>query len=120
MNRKQILTLLIVLIILAALVYLQVREWRKFDWETFKENTADISWVQILAGVLLIHCADFLRAIRWKIFLRPTSPQVSWKSLVAPQFVGFAGLALLGRPGELVRPYVIAKRTNTTFAAQIA
>jgi hypothetical protein len=120
MKPRHFLTLLIVLLVLAALVYLQVKEWRKFDWGTFKENTANISWLQILAGVALIHLADFTRAIRWKIFLRPTSPQISWKSLVAPQFVGFAGLALLGRPGELIRPYLISVRANTTFSSQLA
>ena len=107
-------------LVLGALVYLQVREWRKFDWATFKENTADIDLLQIVAGVVLIHAADFFRAIRWKIFLRPTRPNTSWKSLVAPQYVGFAGLALLGRPGELIRPYLVALRANTTVPAQIA
>lgn len=120
MKRRHVLTLLIVMLVLGALVYLQIKEWRKFDWGTFKENTADINLLQILAGVALIHLADFLRAIRWKIFLRPTNPQISWKSLVAPQFVGFAGLALLGRPGELIRPYAISVRAKTTFSSQLA
>lgn len=120
MKRKHYATLLIVVLVLAALIYLQIKEWRKFDWGTFKENTADINLLQILLGVLLIHLADFLRAIRWKIFLRPTCPQISWKRLVAPQYVGFAGLALLGRPGELIRPYLIAKRANTSVPSQIA
>ena len=120
MKRRHYFTLLIVVLVLGSLVYLQVREWRRFDWATFRENTADINWLQILLGVVLIHLADFLRAIRWKIFLRPTSPQTPWKTLIAPQFVGFAGLALLGRPGELVRPYLISKRANTSVAPQIA
>jgi uncharacterized protein (TIRG00374 family) len=29
-------------------------------------------------------------------------------------------LALLGRPGELIRPYLIARRTNLTFSSQMA
>ena len=120
MKRRHYLTLLIVVVVLGALVYLQIREWRKFDWGTFKENTADINWFQILAGVILIHLADFLRAIRWKIFLRPTNPQTPWKTLVAPQFIGFAGLALLGRPGELIRPYLISLRAKTPFSHQLA
>jgi uncharacterized protein (TIRG00374 family) len=121
MNRKkQVLTILVVFVILAALVYLQVREWRRFDWEKFKAGTSNINWWGILLGVVFVHFADFLRAIRWKIFLRPTRPNVPWISLIAPQFVGFAGLALLGRPGELIRPYLLAKRSGTTVPAQIA
>ena len=34
--------------------------------------------------------------------------------------IGFTGLALLGRPGELIRPYLIARRENLTFASQVA
>jgi uncharacterized protein (TIRG00374 family) len=119
-RRKQILTLLIILVVLAALVFLQVREWQRFDWEKFKEGTEGISLPGILVGIAFIHLADFLRAVRWKIFLRPTRPDVNWTSLIAPQFVGFAGLAILGRPGELVRPYLLAKRSDTTLSAQIA
>ncbi len=117
---KQIITLLIIVLVLAGLVYLQVREWRKFDWQKFKDGTEGISLIRILIGIAFIHLADFLRAIRWKIFLRPTRPNVPWTSLIAPQFVGFAGLAILGRPGELVRPYLLAKRSDTTVSSQIA
>src|SRR4051795_6840989 len=111
-RRKQIITLIIVFFILAALVYLQVREWRKFDWATLRQYATELNWWMVLQGVILVHLADFMRAIRWKIFLRPTRPDVNWKSLIASQYVGFAGLALLGRPGELVRPYLIALKTN--------
>lgn len=120
MNRKHLLTLLIVLLVLGALVYLQVREWRKFDWATFKENTDNLDWLQIVAGIVLIHLADFFRAVRWKIFLRPTKPETPWTTLIAPQFVGFAGLALLGRPGELIRPYLLSLRAKSTFSSQLA
>ncbi len=119
-RRKQIITLLIVFFVLVALVYLQVREWRKFDWATLRLYATELNWWLVLQGVILVHLADFTRAIRWKIFLRPTRPDVNWKSLIAPQFVGFAGLALLGRPGELVRPYLIAMKTNETFHSQMA
>ena len=33
--------------------------------------------------------------------------------------IGFTGLALLGRPGELIRPYLIARHTNLSFASQV-
>ncbi len=119
-RRKQIITLLVIFLILAALVYLQVREWRKFDWKALHVYATELNWWQVLLGVVLVHMADFFRASRWKIFLRPTHPEVDWKGLIAPQYVGFAGLALLGRPGELVRPYLIAHRVKDTLASQMA
>ena len=106
--------------VLGVLVYFQFRTWRRFDWRKFKEGTEGIRYWKVLAAVLLIYTADFLRAIRWKIFLLPTHPRASWTGLIAPQYVGFAGLALLGRPGELVRPYLIARKEGLTMSSQMA
>jgi hypothetical protein len=46
--------------------------------------------------------------------------EVSVASVLPAQFIGFTGLALLGRPGEFSRPYLIAKRHDLTFASQLA
>src|SRR4029077_9347035 len=64
--------------------------------------------------------AYVFRAIRWKLFLRPVRPHASWLELVPPTLIGFTGLALLGRPGEFIRPYLIARRTNLPISSQIA
>ena len=34
--------------------------------------------------------------------------------------IGFAGLALLGRPGEFIRPYLISRKVNLSMASQLA
>ena len=120
MNRKRVLTIVVVTLVLAGLIYLQIRAWRRFDWAKFAEGSEGINWLRVLYGILLIHLADALRAVRWKIFLRPTRPRASWLSLVAPQYVGFAGLALLGRPGEFIRPYIIARKYDLSFPSQVA
>jgi glycosyltransferase 2 family protein len=120
MSRKRALVLLVVILVLAGLVYLQVHEWRRFDWDKFLEGSYGLNYWRILLGILFVYAADFLRAVRWKIFLRPTLPKASWTGLISPQYVGFAGLALLGRPGELIRPYLIARRENVTFSSQLA
>jgi hypothetical protein len=46
--------------------------------------------------------------------------EVSVAALIPPTLIGFTGLTLLGRPGELIRPYLIARRTNLTFSSQLA
>lgn len=120
MKRKQIIAIVVVVVVLGALVYLQIRTWRHFDWEKFWDGSEGINWLRVLFAVFLIYAADFLRAVRWKIFLRPSSPKANWRGLIAPQYVGFAGLALLGRPGEFIRPYLIARRENLTFGSQVA
>lgn len=120
MKRKQIIITTVVIAVLAALVYWQIRTWRRFDWEKFASGSEGINWIRVVWAVLLIYFADFLRAARWKIFLRRSSPKANWRGLIAPQYVGFAGLALLGRPGEFIRPYLIARRENLTFSSQVA
>src|SRR5215467_8307531 len=120
MKRKQIFIFLVVFVILAALVYFQIRAWRKFDWDNFKEGLEGVNYFYLFTAIVLIYIADFLRAVRWKIFMRPTCPNASWIGLIAPQYVGFTGLALLGRPGEFIRPYLIARRHNLPVSSQVA
>jgi len=120
MDKKRIVASVVVFLILAVLIYLQYRHWRTFDWPTFWSQTDRVSKVQVLYGILLIYFAYFLRALRWKILLRPVQPKASTWSLVAPTVVGFTGLALLGRAGEFIRPYLIARRTNLPFSSQLA
>jgi len=119
MNKKKLLISVLVLLALAALVYLQVRTWRKFDWEKFWNVTRGINVSYLLIGTGLIYVDYFLRAVRWKIMLRPVR-QTSAMGLVAPTMIGFTGLALLGRPGEFIRPYLIARRTNLSMSSQVA
>jgi glycosyltransferase 2 family protein len=108
-----------VFLVLVVLVYLQFRTWKNFDWALFRE-TRPRHWLHIAHGVALIYLAYVVRAIRWKIFLKPVRPDASSLSLVAPTLIGFTGLALLGRPGELSRPYLIARRHHLSVSSQIA
>jgi len=119
MKNKKYVVYAVVFLVLAVLVYLQFRTWQNFDWARFRE-TRPQKWSHILHGIGLIYLAYVVRAFRWKIFLRPVRPEASSASLVAPTIIGFTGLALLGRPGELIRPYLIARRQNLTFASQLA
>jgi uncharacterized protein (TIRG00374 family) len=108
----------VVFLVLVGLVYLQFRTWRNFDWAILLHS--HLKWRHILHGVLLIYFAYYLRAVRWKIFLRPVRKDISIWGLTPPTVIGFTGLALLGRPGELIRPYLIARHTNLSFASQVA
>ena len=118
MNKKRYVVYAVVFVVLAALVYLQFRTWRNFDWARLFQY--GLSWRHIFQGVAYIYIAYFLRAVRWKIFLRPVRKEASILGLVPPTVIGFAGLALLGRAGEMIRPYLIARRQNLPFASQIA
>jgi len=117
-NSKRYLAYAVVFLVLVLLVYLQFRTWRNFDWALLLQF--NIKWRHILHGVALIYIAYILRAVRWKIFLRPVRREASILRLVSHTLIGFTGLALLGRPGELIRPYLIARRENLSVASQVA
>ena len=119
MNKKRILVLGGVLVALCLLVYLQVRAWKTFDWAMFWNRTEHVNWLYIFYGLALTYIAYVLRAVRWRIFLKPVR-QTTTARLLAPQFVGFAALAMLGRAGEMIRPYIIAKKERLTFTSQVA
>ena len=119
MKKKHVITSAIVVAVLAALVYSQFRHWRSFDWQQFWVVSKDVNIWMVLGGVVLIYLADVLRAVRWKLFLAPTC-KTTVRRLIPSQFIGFTGLALLGRPGELVRPFLVARKENLTFSSQLA
>lgn len=119
MKKKRVLITAVVLAILAALVYLQVRTWQKFDWHRFWAATENTRKMYLLGGVALIYFDYYLRAVRWKILLRPVK-QTSAARLVAPTMIGFTALGLLGRPGEFIRPYLISRKENLGMASQLA
>ena len=120
MGRKRIVAYAVVAAILAALVYTQFRTWKDFDWPTFWAQGKQLSLRHIVQAIALIYVSFYLRALRWKIFLRPVRPETSAIALIPATLIGFTGLTLLGRPGELIRPYLIARRANLTFSSQMA
>jgi hypothetical protein len=119
MNRTRILVTLAVAAVLAVLVYLQFRAWKEFDWALMFAQARRADPLRLLAAVALIYSTYFLRALRWMIFLRPLRA-VPARRLVAPTIIGFTGLALLGRPGELIRPYLVARKEGLPLSSQIA
>ena len=119
MSKKRFLITALVLVVLAGLVYLQVRAWKKFDWHRFWVATHNTNKFYLVAGVALVYADYILRAMRWKIMLRPVC-EAKTSDLVAPTMIGFAGLALLGRPGEFIRPYLISRKVNLSMASQLA
>lgn len=118
MNKKRTLVTAVVLALLCLLVYLQVHAWKKFDWSTFWTNTEHINWSYVALSVAIIYLLYALRAVRWRIFLKPMCKTTTAR-LLAPQYIGFAALSLLGRAGEVVRPYLIAKKENLTLTSQL-
>lgn len=117
LRNKHILTFA-VLAAVVALVAMQWHFWQSFDWTTFIAAARGIEWVPLSLAIGLSLLTFPLRAWRWQIFLRPVR-DAKFRDVFSPTLIGFTGLALMGRPGELVRPYMIARRTNLSMASQM-
>ena len=99
MKNKRFFIYAVVALLLGALFYLQFRTWRNFDWEVFlAETPRGAALLHILGGISCTWVAYGMRALRWKIFLRPVKRTTSAK-LIAPTIIGFTGISLLGRLG---------------------
>ena len=123
MNKKRLFLYVLVTAVLAALFYVQFRTWRRFDWQVFFAQTRDVTRgtgpLHIFLGIAFTYLAYLMRAVRWRIFLRPVK-QTTTASLISPTFIGFTGISLLGRLGEMIRPYLIARKMDLPFSSQVA
>ena len=112
----------VVAVLVAALLLWKLRT-SNFDWATFWRACRSVDWRLLVLATLIIFSNAVMRAARWSIFLKPSTPpeqRLPWWKLVPSQFIGFAGLATLGRIGELIRPYLVSRRTGLSFSSQIA
>ena len=106
-------------VLLCLLGYLQMRTWKRFDWHVFWLTTHQVNKLYIGLAIAIVYLLVVLRALRWRIFLRPIR-ETSVSRLIAPQFIGFASVAMLGTPGDMIRPYLIARKEDLTFSSQVA
>ncbi|HXA50020.1 MAG TPA: lysylphosphatidylglycerol synthase transmembrane domain-containing protein [Candidatus Acidoferrum sp.] len=91
-----------------------------FDWRVAIGSFGRLRWGWIAISVVPIFGTYLVRALRWAIFLRPLKPHASISRLLAATIVGFTAITLFGRPGEFVRPYLIARKEGVPVTSQVA
>jgi hypothetical protein len=90
-----------------------------FQWGVFLDQVQHVDWRRIVLGIAMVVFCYFLRAARWAVLIKPQK-RVSSFSLLGSQVIGFTAVALFGRLADLVRPYLVAKRTSLALSSQIA
>jgi hypothetical protein len=60
-----------------------------------------------------------IRAVRWALLVRHNR-KLPLLSLLGTQVMGFTAVALIGRVADLVRPYLVAKKTGLPLSSQVA
>ena len=91
-----------------------------FDWKLAAGTFAHVRWWWVAVS-LVPSCGTYWgRALRWAVFLKPLKPNPSMRNLISATVVGFTAITLFGRPGEFVRPYLIARKEQVPVASQLA
>lgn len=107
-----------ILVALIALV-LWGRHRIHFDFAAFWSQFLQADWRRIFIALACIYTAYILRSVRWALLLRHHQ-RVPVLSLTGTQVIGFTGVALIGRVADLVRPYLVSRRTGLPLTSQIA
>jgi glycosyltransferase 2 family protein len=96
-----------------------------FRWDLFLSTLDHVDWRWLVASICLILLSNVGRALRWQVMLRPfysrsgVRPIGLWR-LTSDNAIGLTAGVLLGRIGEVVRPYLIAIQTGLPFSSQAA
>src|SRR5579872_6884842 len=118
-RRRQ--AMLVALAILIILAILAVRSSGvSFNWNLFLGTIQGVSWIWLAVAILLMLLTYVGRALRWEVMLRPLGRKVSIARLTSDTAIGYMAATLLGRVGELVRPYLISVSAGVSFSSQIA
>jgi uncharacterized protein (TIRG00374 family) len=91
-----------------------------FDWQLAAHSFARLRWSWLLLSLIPIFGTYYWRALRWRVMLRPVKPRSSLGNLLSATVIGFTAITLFGRPGELVRPYLIARKEEVSVSSQFA
>jgi uncharacterized membrane protein YbhN (UPF0104 family) len=96
-------------------------------WFLRHANIADV-WMQVrqahlgllFLGLVFVLATYWARAVRWQHLLEPVGP-TRFRTVLRATVIGFAALAILpARVGDVLRPYLLARReglaTTATFA----
>ena len=120
--RKWIKYLILVILFLAAATWFGLTRLKDngFDWGKFQTALLSLDPLWLGLAIFLIFLTYIGRAIRWAAMIKPIAPQASLVRLFRAQVIGFTAVTLFGRPGELVRPYLIARSESISFSSQMA
>lgn len=109
-------------IVVAALVWWvwHALSQQAFDWQLAAHTFVGLRWSWLLLSLVPLFGTYYWRALRWGVMIRPVKPRSSFANLLSATVIGFTAITLFGRPGELVRPYLIARKEEVPVSSQLA
>lgn len=114
---KEIIKWIVIIAIVVGSIYSVIKDidFAKL-WQILK--TANYLWVLLSLPIILL--SHWIRAVRWKTILKPVLDAKSTWNLFSAVMIGYAVNNLIPRGGELVRPFVYARRENVSKSAVFA
>ena len=91
-----------------------------FRWDLFWSTLDQVEWSWLALSICLILLSNVGRALRWQVMLRPFGRTLGVAKLTSDTAIGLTAVVLLGRVGEVVRPYLIAMQTGLPLSSQAA
>ena len=91
-----------------------------FQWNVFLNTLSGANVALLLVSVVFVLLTYVGRALRWRVMIRPMRPDSSLRKLLSATVIGFTAVVFFGRPGELVRPWLIARHENVSMSSQVA
>src|SRR5579862_4562934 len=114
--RRHLRKLIVGIVVLAALSALVYRSRHRmhladFTWRKFIHAVSQANIPYLLVAVAAIYACYAIRALRWQRFCRHLGPSGFWNTYSAT-LMGFASIFILARPGEPVRPLLLARKNR--------
>ena len=91
-----------------------------FDWHLAARSFAGLRWSWLAVSLVPIFATYYWRALRWAVMLKPIKAHPSVVNLLSATVIGFTAITLFGRAGELIRPYLIARKEDVPLSSQLA
>jgi hypothetical protein len=119
--RSAWLKIIVAVLVVAALAALAYRsqgavQLADFSWSRLVGEVAGTRKGFLLAALAAIYLAFLLRALRWRRFCRYLGP-AALSDVYGGTLMGFAALFVLGRPAELVRPLLLARKCRMAVSS---
>ena len=92
---------------------------RNVSFSEVLHSFKEMDHVYLIPAVAIVLLSYVFRAYRWKVLLE-TSLKVNVSELYSPLMVGFLGNFLPARAAEILRPYLLSKKSDITFSAAFA
>ncbi|SRR6266446_2543666 len=110
-SSRKLLVVLIGLLVLGFVVYRSSGMLRhsEFSGAEMLRAVRSANPYYLILSLITIYVCYALRSLRWKVFQQNLGPSSFW-NIYKMTLAGFSALQLLGRPGEPVRPILLARK----------